>query len=160
MNQDQSNNPQAFDDLAAFASWWLNTRTFCPPRTTPISFYGNMTGVVLYRHENYQVELFIADPDSVAPSHVHPDVDSFELYLSGDLVFNIGGVVFDPALQDSLSFGPTRIRPDCWHDGKTGKIGGAFLSIQKWLNGVPPTSVGDNWADSDGNKRGVCVDRD
>ncbi len=38
-----------------------------------------------------------------------------------------------------------RVRPNDWHGGIASKNGGAFISIQHWLNGVKPTHVGADW---------------
>ena len=37
------------------------------------------------------------------------------------------------------------IKPNDWHGGVASKNGGAFISIQHWLNGVKPTHVGADW---------------
>lgn len=38
-----------------------------------------------------------------------------------------------------------RVRPTDWHAALVGTAGDAFLSIQRWLNGVSPSSVGLDW---------------
>jgi len=151
MDNSQNNN---FDDLAAFASWWLQTRAFKPPFDA-ITVYGNMTGMVLYRDGCYQVQMFMAQPNSVAPSHIHPNVDSYELFLSGDLDFIIDGIKYSH--KDAIGYSaPVRIYPSYWHEGITGPLGGAFLSMQKWLNNTPPSCVGKDWVDVNGAKEGNC----
>jgi len=143
-----------FDDLTAFADWWLTNRPVRPPPDA-ITTYDNMTGTCLYRSGCYQVQMFTARPNSSAPSHVHPNVDSYELYLSGDLDFVINGVIYKHA-DIATNPIPVRIYPSYWHEGITGEAGGCFLSIQKWLNGVPPTCVGNDWIDVNGNTQGNC----
>ena len=143
-----------YDDLAAFADWYLTNRPIAPPAEA-MTNYDNMTGVCLYRSGCYQVQLFTARPNSAAPSHIHPNVDSYELYLSGDLDFVINGTVFKH--QDiAMHPVPVRIFPSYWHEGITGDQGGCFLSIQKWLNGEKPTCVGRDWIDVNGNSVGNC----
>ena len=38
-----------------------------------------------------------------------------------------------------------RVLPECPHSAIAGKDGGSFMSVQQWLNGVEPTSVGNDW---------------
>jgi hypothetical protein len=142
------------DDLDSFTFWYLNNRPFSPPPVAPVSHTDKASGIVLYRKGIFQVELFIGAPNSIAPSHIHPNIDSYELHICGDMVFTIGGVLYNPP-KPGLPVAPTRINHNCWHEGVSGPIGGAFLSIQKWLNGVQPTSVLDDWHDKAGNTRGL-----
>jgi len=139
-----------FDALAIFKDWWLANRVMNVP-VDAIHFYDKVSGLVIYRHEEFQVELFITQPMTKGLSHIHPNVDSFEVYLSGDISFDCQGEIFNTnKLGDSL-----RIRPDCWHGGDFNENGGAFLSIQKWLNGVKPTSIVTDWLDIEKNTIGT-----
>jgi len=109
------------DDLSYFADWYLNSgdiKRLYTPFKDPLLFIEGVSGVVLYRRDNFQVELFICQPNTVIPEHTHPDVDSYECFLYG------------------MKF---------THGGTASKNGGAFISIQKWLNGVEPTHVSSNW---------------
>ena len=38
-----------------------------------------------------------------------------------------------------------RVKPNELHGGRTSDKGGAFVSIQHWLNGIEPSNVGLNW---------------
>jgi len=38
-----------------------------------------------------------------------------------------------------------RVKPGDWHGAIASKNGGAFISIQHWLNGVKPTHIGADW---------------
>ena len=72
------------DDLTHFLQWYLNAglRLFVP-HDNFIHFVEGVTGVTIYRSEPYQVQLFTATPNTVIPSHTHPNVDSYEVSLSG-----------------------------------------------------------------------------
>jgi hypothetical protein len=150
------------DTLAQFMSWWLEKRPFRVPFSTPIIIDGNIFGAVLYRSPPWQVQLFILKPNSVVPEHQHPNVDSFEVYLSGEIEFSLSGEII-ARMEDSdepdfsglhkLYGTSIRVVPLAWHGARTGAKGGAFLSVQKWLNDVAPTNVGDDWAHRDGETR-------
>jgi quercetin dioxygenase-like cupin family protein len=143
-----------FDDLEFFLNYWLSSRPLFPPETTPTNQNGNLSGVVLYRDNEYQVQLFIVKPNSVIEPHIHPNVDSFEVYVSGDIRFMCDDIWYDEPQSGQV----IRVKPNSYHGGEFGERGGCFLSVQKWLNGVPPTSVGDDWHDKQGNAEGTASD--
>ena len=134
------------DDLENFKNWWLETRPFNTPQTNVLSHVADTYGVVLYRKKPYQVELFNVKPNSEIPAHIHPNVDSYEVFICGDINF-----MRDGSWQEGKILGDTiRVYPHTWHGGKFGERGGCFLSIQKWLNDVEPKFVGDDWVAKDG----------
>jgi len=141
-----------FDDLEQFLNWWLNTRYINTPKEFPTNFNGTLSGAVLYRQDPYQVQLFIVQPNSDIKPHIHPNVDSFEVFVGGDIKFLCDDVEYE---QNALGMS-IRVKPNSWHGGKFGERGGCFLSVQKWLNGVFPTSVGDDWHDKNNNATGTA----
>lgn len=141
-----------FDELEAFINWWLATRPFNTPTDTPTNYNGELSGVVLYRHGQYQVQLFNIRPNSVIDPHVHPNVDSYEVFVGGDINFMCNDEWFEQNILGSR----IRIKPSSWHSGKFGEKGGCFLSIQKWLDGVAPTSIVENWYDKENNTIGTA----
>jgi mannose-6-phosphate isomerase-like protein (cupin superfamily) len=143
-----------YDDLASFKDWWINNRVLNTPTILETNFNGSLSGVVLFRDGCYQVQLFIVKPDSVIEPHIHPNVDSFEVFIGGDIRFMCNDEWFEQnTIGDSI-----RVYPNSWHGGEFGGKGGCFLSIQKWLNGVSPTSVGDDWHDKNNNVIGTATE--
>lgn len=140
-------------DLKTFAKRFLTGRInwYNIPRMGVTNF-GNMISFILYREGQYQVELFICPHQhSDFTVHRHPDVDTYEfplcgdnhLFLNGKEVYTIKETeawLANPNLQSQL----VPIMHDDWHSGG-GHTMYAFLSIQHWLNGVEPSSVGLNW---------------
>ena len=103
-------------------------------------FIEGVNGIVLYRNNNYQVELFICKPNLVIPEHTHPDVDSYEVFLYGMKFTHNGEAVInsEQALEEmegmpSYAYQTIRVRPNDPHGGTASKNGGAFISIQRWL---------------------------
>jgi hypothetical protein len=102
---------------------------------------------VLHRDPPYQVELFCvcaADQATFIPIHRHPNVDTFESYVSGDIEFNINGKILKSCnIQKGDMPQLFRVRSKDWHGAKIGPNGAVFLSLQRWA--TEPTSVGDDW---------------
>lgn len=141
-----------YDDLAGFLEWWMNTRPINTPAENSVTQAGAIYGVVLYRQPPYQVQLFIMPPYSSIEDHIHPNVDSYEVYLGGDIDFRFDGEIHTPQALGTY----IRVQPNCWHGGLFGPRGGSFLSVQKWLNGKEPTTVGDDWHDASNNTVGLA----
>lgn len=150
---------EEFDDLTAFATWFLSQPfgALTPPARDCVFTFDVLRSYVLYRKGQYQVELFTVgeNDELILPGeHRHPDVDSFETHLSGKIYFTLNGVrVSTDEQSEAIDSGGSsflcgkllRILPTSYHGAYIAKGGGAFLSIQKWLKNVPPTSVGLNW---------------
>tara|TARA_R100000353_G_C6413001_1_gene170976 strand:- start:29 stop:556 length:528 start_codon:yes stop_codon:yes gene_type:complete len=143
------------DELTSFLEWYLDAglRIFVPHENF-VHFVEGVTGLTIYRVDEFQVQLFTATPNTVIPSHTHPNVDSYEVALSG-MEFYLNDKVVLPRWYADLKasncdlstshYEVVRVLPDCPHSAKAGKNGGSFMSVQRWLNGVEPTSVGNDW---------------
>lgn len=136
-----------YDELDNFCNWWMANRFINTPQENTLIFQKDTHGVVLFRQDYYQVEMFLVKPNSEIVAHKHPNVDSFEIFVSGDINFMCDGVWYD---QNVLG-GRIRVKPNSWHGGHFGERGGCFLSVQKWLNGTIPTFVGNDWQDKENN---------
>jgi len=144
------------DELTNFVIWYLNNRMAIPqvPIYNGHSFVEGVSGVVLYRCKPFQVELFIIKPDFHIPIHTHPNVDSYEVFLSGMEFVHNDEVITKPEqiiTENSngisiLSGALIRVRPTDRHGGRSSSFGGSFLSIQHWLNNTTPTSVENDWS--------------
>ena len=90
----------------------------------------------------------------IIPEHTHPNVDSFELYLGGQIMFShlgkwvatSGEVIAADRFGQSLMRGSSiRVKPDDLHGGCFGPSGGVFMSIQHWLNDTMPSCVSKDY---------------
>jgi hypothetical protein len=137
-----------------FAQWYLDNRCpIRPPFHDAIYFTEMTASLCLFRHENYQVELYIVKPDMDCPKHSHPGVDSYFIYLTGHVEFGDKdgkytdlsegqkeGVNGSHALLGKFI---TALNSED-HSVRTGNTGGAYLSFEKWNDGFPD-SVAVNW---------------
>lgn len=150
-------------NLRAFARWFLGQgfAALRPPadgvhffRAASYADGSAAAAVVLARAPPYQVELFVVPPDQPIVLHSHPNVDSIECYVSGEVVFDVGDgpvvprEMFFRTDEDGASFlcgRWFRIPAGVDHGAEVGPRGGTFLSFQRWKDGVTPTSVGLDW---------------
>lgn len=156
MPQAQQFKPQ-FDTLDAFAAWYCKVMGPIPPSPfEAITRLEGFIGMTLYRHGQFQVQMWICDPYSEIPDHSHPDVDSLQVYVSGEVFLRFNGQpVITPDSLDYAAIGSEtispkngfslRVRPTDNHGATIGPRGGVFITFQEWLNGVEPQSVEMNW---------------
>ena len=133
------------NDLDEYLKWVVHNISFCPPTVIKnnLSFADGVIGFVLHREGQFQTQLFIAEPNVVVPDHIHPNVDSFEVALHGTTLRHSGMTLITP--QYDCAGSAIYVGHNDWHGGVASEDGGCFMSVQKWLNGVPPTSVGNDW---------------
>jgi len=137
------------DDLTDFLEWYLKESPpiSIPRGTPPVYFVEKVTGVVIYRKYPFQVQLFTVEPSGVIPAHHHPNVDSYEVSLWGVYFYIYEGgekLGIHPNIMRQQGHA-IRVLPEADHGAKASHAGGCFLSIQKWLNDVPASSVGNDW---------------
>ena len=115
---------------------------------------GNVMSGVWYRNKQFQVELFMIAGPWTIPEHTHPNVDSYEVLLGGQIRFSRDGRWMIPNTYQldsnengtSLYRGETvRVNHDTPHGGVVGPGGAMFFSVQRWLNSVEPHCVALDW---------------
>jgi len=147
-----------FRSLVDFYRWFLrqplDALQILNDGGTEYGFNGMVIhGLVLCRKSPYQVEMFVGHGPGTVPGHAHPNVSSIEVALSGDIRFSVEGreVLKDEMLATALDGtmrakgAMVRIKEGVRHGAVVGAKGGAFLSVQKWLNGIEPSSVALDW---------------
>jgi len=102
--------------------------------------------LILFRHDQYQVEYITCSPFpgrvSVVPEHSHPNVNSIDMFVHGQ-VGPLSGVVHCP-------YGSKRRIPHgVLHGATVGEAGSAILCFQQWINGIEPTSIALDWRGPD-----------
>lgn len=135
----------SFTELDGFVRYFL-ALDFA--HIAPVEFYdfGPVLSLVLYRSAPWQAELFILRPGKGFPrQHRHPDVDAYEYDLDGSIPFIVNGEPGKSAATLGDSRPIYRVESGDWHGVGDLSRETSFLSLQRWNNGRPPSSVGLNW---------------
>lgn len=131
-------------ELESYLKWVINEvpiRPWWMPEGE-VYFMDHVSGIVVHRHGQFQTQLFIAEPNAKSPPHTHPNVDSFEVGLYG---MNLNHTGNDIPASITMAGVAIYVDHEDVHGGCAGEKGGAFLSVQQWLNDVPPTCVANDW---------------
>jgi len=148
------------DDLKEFKNWYLKNNLINVPYNNPIMFIDGISGITIYRKDQFQVQLFICEPNVIIKEHSHPNIDSYEMFLwgmefthKGKTIINKQMALLERNNMPRCSNWTLRIKQNELHGGQSSNKGGAFISIQKWLNNIKPSHVSEDWTgDILGNK--------
>lgn len=109
----------------------------------------NWDCAVVHRTGALQAELIHIRPNERIPPHLHPDVDSVDLLVSGDIDLVIAGKRIAEGYGSErreafLKRAGIRIAANAPHGGTTGPQGVVFVSCQRWA--IPPSHIALAWA--------------
>ena len=130
-------------DLEFYLKHFFETKPILFPPDNPVNFVEGVIGYTVHRYKQFQTQLFIVQPNVEIPDHIHPNVDSFEVSIYG-MTFRHSKEIVVPSERQAQGEA-IYVDHNDWHGGKANPTGGCFLSVQKWLNDVPPSSVGNDW---------------
>lgn len=128
------NIPDSWDNVDSFLDWYMDNRL-------PIRFGENQevflsddaTAVCLFRHGQFQVELYSIHPSPLVQMHEHPGVEVIKVRFN-----NVEEGVGFPTLRKGQSHGSGfRLEGE--------GLGFPLLAVQHWVNGEKPTTVAAQW---------------
>jgi quercetin dioxygenase-like cupin family protein len=141
------------DDLKRFAERFLSgTISTLRHAGSAVQNEGAVAHFTLYQDGPFQVEqYFVLEKSMSFPAHRHPNVETIEFTLCGDLLFFLDGQEChsNEQLEVILKNGSSqvhdvvRIQRNQEHWVNVGRNGGVFLSIQKWATNRPGSVVLD-----------------
>lgn len=133
--------------LEEFAHWYKsNNFPIAPPKQDPIYVTEISMSYVLFRQGQYQAELYLVKPNTGSPEHSHPNVENVIMLMGGNVGLRVNGVDnIPPDTADLFGVFGNVIRNGETHALCCGDKGGAFLSLEKWEDGILPTSVTIRW---------------
>lgn len=132
---DRSLTVPDFSCLEEFVDWYVKNRMpLLPPENAEVFLSDDATATCLFRHKQYQVELYMIHPNPIIPIHEHPGVDNLEIpqgawsdeidYFQVQRSGNVHGIGFKERGKNS---------------------GFALYSAQKWDDGLELSTIGARW---------------
>ena len=146
-----------WNSVEEFAEWYKdNEYPIKPPVGEKIYVTDISYSFVLFREGQFQVELYLVKPNTFSPEHSHPGVDNIVLVWGGDIGHTAASILTPPfGVQ-----GPT-INNGSMHELHAGNNGCAVLSIEKWHDGIKPSSVSIVWeGDTCGETHSNLIDNE
>jgi hypothetical protein len=134
--------------LQQFAGEWLANPVFKVP-VDCVDISTGLHGLVLYRDDDFQVQLFIAAGNHASTNHNHPRCDAIQVNMGGKQLFTICGIT----IKNSEVFDSCPIPAGVDHRVVFGDTGAAYLSIQRWQG--EQQSIRTDWVDDVGGITGV-----
>lgn len=124
--------PESWDDVGHFCDWYIeNNMPINFPKNPEVFLSDDATAVCLFRHGQFQVELYLIHPAPKVPLHEHPNVDVIKLRLDGNTV------LASKILTNNQSHGAGfRLEGE--------EVGFPLFAIQHWKAGTP-TTVASAW---------------
>jgi len=146
-----------WNNLEDFVAWYKKEGfPIRPPFEDPVYVTDISYSYVLFREGQYQAELYLVRPNTSSPDHSHPGVENIVMIWGGDIHTRQNGKHIDltSEYQEPSPSGTNRLFGVCGeklddtgtHALIVGNKGGAFLSLEKWPEGVKPNSVTINWS--------------
>ena len=135
---------EPISELEVYLKWIVENVSISPWLLIEknLSFADGIVGLVVHRDEQFQTQLFTAQPNISIPNHRHPNVDSYEVAMNGMTFIHSGRTIPSKIMRPGMSI---YVDHDDLHGAYASEGGGCFLSVQQWLNDVSPTSVGNDW---------------
>jgi hypothetical protein len=135
--------------LEEFVTSWLRDSPIKPP-TNSYSAVNGYVGLILYRDERFQVQMWTFPPHAVVTEHSHPSIDSWLVRVTGKFRLVLNGVWMSPrdvtrTEWRGMRTWMTRIAANDVHGVKVGGEGASFLSITERTDGKSPESVHLTW---------------
>lgn len=124
--------PDTWDSVGHFCDWYMeNNMPINLPSKPEVFLSDDATAICLFRHGQFQVELYLIHPEPKVPLHEHPDVDVIKMRLAGDVA------IASKILTNNQSHGAgLRLEGE--------EIGFPLFAIQHWKKTVP-TTVAAQW---------------
>jgi hypothetical protein len=127
------NIPDSWESVESFCNWYIeNNMPLRFPNIPEVFLSDDATAVCLFRHGQFQVELYDIHPNPLVQLHEHPGVEVIKVRFQDD-----NALVFSP-LRNGQSHGAGfRLEGE--------KVGFPLMAVQHWVNGEKPTTVAAQW---------------
>jgi hypothetical protein len=126
-----------FENLIDFAEWWINQdKPIRIPENPVVYLTDDATSTCIFRHQRFQVELYLIHPAPYIPAHEHPGVENVELSKNWN----------DVPRNALLSYYQREGEPHGSGIKYLAQLDGfALISIQKWAPELEMSSISTRW---------------
>lgn len=126
--------PDTWETLDEFIEWFMDSRMpWMIPEDSEVYVTDNACSLILFRHDCYQVELYVNYPKSKAPLHGHPGMDLITMQIGR----------MNPV---RWAYPNKILKSGKKHNGNfASEKGTVILTFEKWIPGIPMTSASVNW---------------
>jgi len=129
------NIPDTWNNLEEFVDWYMESKMPVRiPQDTFVFTNENVTATVLFRHKNFQVELYLGFPNKLSGEHFHPGMEVIIMQIAKLDEYTVWGLC-----MNILKDGHSHIVDS------QGERGVVFLSFEKWEDESRMTSASANW---------------
>lgn len=127
--------PETWDDLESFADWYMASKMpIRIPENSHVYTNENASAIVLFRHKNFQVELYLGFPENYVDEHYHPGMEVITMQI-GKMNPGIIWGGYTDTLLDGQSHSANFLSTN----------GCVFLTFEKWFDESRMTSASVNW---------------
>lgn len=135
------NIPESWNTLQEFTQWYIDNKyPILVPDNVQVFPTDVSYSVCVFRHDVYQVEMYIAKPEFMSSKHSHPFEQQI-IFLGGDMWGNReNGKLQHLSSKDKNHVGAL-LPPNNWHQVGSGSQGFVFFNCQKWPNTQMMTSA-------------------
>lgn len=135
------NIPNTWQSLNEFTQWYIdNNYPILVPDNVQVYPTDVSYSVCVFRHDVYQVEMYIAKPDFMSSKHSHPFEQQI-IFLGGDMWGNRqNGRLQHLSDKDKNNVGVI-LPANQWHQVGSGNQGFVFFNCQKWPSAEMMTSA-------------------
>jgi hypothetical protein len=132
------NIPNSWGSVEDFCEWYLdNNLPIYYDRTPEVFKSDDATSFCMFKKGQYQVEMYLIHPVPNVTTHEHPDVQVIKVRINSAMQEQMSCEVSE-TLQNGTAHGNGFIP-------EAAAIGFPLLAVQKWKEGVEPTTVAAQW---------------
>lgn len=125
--------PESWNDVGHFCDWYMeNNMPINFPSKPEVFLSDDATAICLFRHGQFQVELYLIHPEPKVPIHEHPNVEVIKVRVDGDKA-EASNILVN---RQSHGVGFRLEGED---------IGFPLLAVQHWKTEHAPTTVAAQW---------------
>jgi hypothetical protein len=138
--------PNTWDSLDSFVNWYMEQRKpIIVPWNAEVIRTDHSTAACLFKHDCYQVEMYLTHPYQRVPKHAHPGMEVITILGGGGS--SCGGPF---TMGASYRAGRTAdlLREGEFHGGQRKSDNGdgyVLFSFERFLRGNPPISAAVYW---------------